>query len=77
MTKGHVYAARVPGAREVKIGMTNNSPEVRLRQLNNTSVVEDHEFEYLLSVGEPGEVEKAAHTMLAYCRVRNDREYFR
>ena len=77
MTQGHVYAARIPGAREVKIGMTHNRPEVRLRQLNNTSVLNDHEFEYLLSVSEPGEVEKAAHAMLANCRVRKDREYFR
>ena len=77
MSKGYVYAAREPGAREVKIGKTRKSPEVRLRQLNNTSVVKDLEYEFLLAVSKPDEVEKAAHAMLASCRVRKDREFFR
>lgn len=77
MSRGYIYAARQPGAREVKIGKTRKSPAVRLGQLNNTSVFKDLEFEFLLAVSDHDAVEKAAHALLAQCRVRKDREFFR
>ncbi|ASJ70688.1 GIY-YIG nuclease family protein [Granulosicoccus antarcticus] len=77
MSKGYIYAARQPGAREVKIGKTRKNPAVRLGQLNNTSVFKDLEFEFLLSVSDHDAVEKAVHVLLAQYRVRKDREFFR
>ena len=77
MTAGHVYAARVPGERRVKIGMTSGPPEARLRALNNTSVVDDFEIEFALAVPDRRAVETRVHERLAGCRVRSDREFFR
>ena len=77
MTAGHVYAARVPGERRVKIGMTSGSPETRLRALNNTSVVDDFRIEFALAVRDRRAVEAQVHERLAGCRVRDDREFFR
>ena len=76
MAKGYVYAARVPGEKHVKIGKTNKAPEVRRGQLNNTSVLADFEFEFVMPVRKPHDVEKIAHSMLADCRVRKNREFF-
>lgn len=76
MAKGYVYAARVPGEKHVKIGKTNKAPEVRRGQLNNTSVLADFEFEFVLAVRKPHDVEKIAHAMLADCRIRKNREFF-
>ena len=76
MSNGYVYAARVPGDRLVKIGRTIRSPEERLSQLNNTSVPRDYENEFVLAVGDPVAVERAAHQILRKCRLRDNREFF-
>ena len=76
MRNGYVYAARVPGDKLVKIGRTVKRPEERLSQLNNTSVPIDYENEFVMAVGDPVAVERAAHQILEKCRFRNNREFF-
>ena len=76
MSKGHVYAARVPGEPEVKIGKTTRPPEKRLSEHNNSAVLRDYEYEFLLPVNDPSAVEKEAHRLLKDVRVRKDREFF-
>jgi len=76
MSKGHVYAARVPGEPEAKIGKTTRPPEKRLREHNNSAVLRDYEYEFLLAVNDPSAVEKEAHRLLKDVRVRKDREFF-
>ena len=74
--QGYVYAARVPGQPLVKIGMTRGDPDVRLRQLNNTSVVHDFELEFVQRARDPGAAEKIVHGALSERRVRSNREFF-
>jgi len=76
MSKGHVYAARVPGEPEVKIGKTTRPLDKRLSEHNNSAVLRDYEYEFLLPVNDPSAVEKEAHRLLKDVRVRKDREFF-
>ncbi len=75
--KGYVYAVRLPGSREVKIGRTQKTPEQRCKELSGTNMTEKFMLEYSLSVRDSQAVEKAAHTLLADCRVLKNREFFR
>lgn len=77
MSNGCVYAVREPGARDVKIGKTRQSPEARRSQLNSTGVLRTLESEFVLLVSNPDAVEKPVHRMLEGSRVRRDREFFR
>jgi len=79
MTKirGYVYAVRLPGAREVKIGRTQKTPEQRCRELSGTNMTEQFKLEYALPVRDSLAVEKLAHTLLADRRVLKNREFFR
>lgn len=77
MMKGYVYAVRLPGAREVKIGRTQKTPEQRCKELSGTNMTEQFRLEYALAVRDPLAVEKVAHSLLADCRVLRNREFFR
>lgn len=75
--KGYVYAVRLPGSREVKIGRTQKTPEQRCKELSGTNMTEKFRLEYSLAVRDSQAVEKAAHSLLADCRVLKNREFFR
>lgn len=59
-----------------KIGMTTNTPEHRLHQINNAGVMDDWELAYSIKTGRPYDFEQAIHTKLAHIRNRADREFF-
>lgn len=59
-----------------KIGMTTNTPEHRLHQINNAGVMDDWELAYSIKTGRPYDFEQAVHTKLAHIRNRTDREFF-
>jgi hypothetical protein len=74
---GYVYILvnkQYPG--KCKIGMTTNSPEKRLQQINNAGVVVDWELAYYYKCSRPYDFEQTLHSKLDYCRTRNDREFF-
>jgi len=77
MIRGYVYAVRLPGSREVKIGRTQKTPEQRCRELSGTNMTEQFKLEYALPVRDSLAVEKVAHTLLADRRVLKNREFFR
>jgi hypothetical protein len=59
-----------------KIGMTTNSPEHRLHQINNAGVMDDWEIAFSIQTGRPYDFEKYIHSMLSEVRTRGDREFF-
>lgn len=59
-----------------KIGMTTNSPDKRLKQINNAGVVEDWQLSYYIRTGRPYDFEQSIHLKLADIRNRVDREFF-
>ena len=59
-----------------KIGMTTNSPEHRLHQINNAGVMDDWELGYSIKTGRPYDFEQAVHSKLSHIRNRADREFF-
>jgi len=59
-----------------KIGMTTNTPEHRLHQINNAGVMDDWELAYSIKTGRPYDFEQAVHLKLTDVRIRNDREFF-
>ena len=59
-----------------KIGMTTNSPDKRLKQINNAGVVEDWQLSYYIRTGRPYDFEQSIHLKLADIRNRADREFF-
>ena len=74
---GYVYVLvnpQYPG--KCKIGMTTNSPEKRLQQINNAGVLVDWELAYHYKCSRPFDFEQSIHLKLAHCRTRNDREFF-
>jgi hypothetical protein len=74
---GYVYVLtneQFPG--KCKIGMTTNHPEKRLQQINNAGVVVDWNLVYHYKCSRPFDFEQTLHLKLAYCRTRNDREFF-
>ena len=60
----------------VKIGMTNNSLEERIRSLDTTSVPLPFECFYAAMVKNAREVEKLLHDTFLDHRVRSNREFF-
>jgi len=60
----------------VKIGMTNNSLEERIRSLDTTSVPLSFECFYAAIVKNAREVEKLLHDTFLDHRVRSNREFF-
>src|SRR3989339_295806 len=60
----------------VKIGMTNNSLEERIRSLDTTSVPLPFECFYAAIVKNAREVEKLLHDTFLDHRVRSNREFF-
>jgi hypothetical protein len=74
---GYVYVLtniQYPG--KCKIGMTTNLPERRLRQINNSGVVDDWELAYFYKCARPYDFEQAIHSKLSEVRFRTDREFF-
>ena len=75
---GIVYVltnAAMPGL--VKIGITENNVEDRIRGLDNTSVPVPFECFYAAQVAEPAKVERALHEAFGDHRTRKSREFFR
>ena len=60
----------------VKIGMTNNDLESRIRSLDTTSVPLPFECFYAARVGNSREVEQRLHDAFLNHRVRSNREFF-
>lgn len=62
----------------VKIGITNNNPRIRAKQLfnGNTSIPCEFEVKFSKKVKNPREVEKTIHIMLSHKRFPR-REFFR
>ena len=74
---GFVYVITnnyMPGV--VKIGLTNETPRQRLKNLDNTSVPEAFELEYAVKVDDPKQIEKLMHEVFAQKRIRQNREFF-
>lgn len=74
---GYVYCLtipRMPGV--VKIGYTTKTMEQRMRDLDNTSVVEPFQIYYAGRVRNPLSVEKKIHEIYREWRIRPNREYF-
>jgi hypothetical protein len=65
---------RMPGI--VKIGFTSKTMEQRLKDLDNTSVVEPFQLYYAGKVRNPMSVEKKIHDIYREFRVRSNREFF-
>lgn len=76
-TTGYVYCLtipRMPGI--VKIGFTTKTVEQRLKDLDNTSVVEPLQLYYAGKVRNPISVEKKIHEIYREWRIRPNREFF-
>ena len=74
---GYVYCLtipRMPGI--VKIGYTSKTIEQRLKDLDNTSVVEPFQLYYAGRVRNPLSVEKKIHEIYREWRIRPNREFF-
>ena len=74
---GFVYCLtipRMPGI--VKIGYTTKTIEQRLKDLDNTSVVEPLQLYYAGKVRNPLSVEKKIHEIYREYRIRPNREFF-
>lgn len=74
---GFVYCLtvpRMPGV--VKIGYTTKTMEQRLKDLDNTSVVEPLQLYYAGKVRNPLSVEKKIHEIYREWRIRPNREFF-
>lgn len=74
---GYVYCLtvpRMPGV--VKIGYTAGSVEKRVKDLDNTSVVEPLQLYYAGRVRNPITVEKKIHEIYKEQRIRPNREFF-
>lgn len=74
---GYVYCLtipRMPGV--VKIGYTSKTIEQRLKDLDNTSVVEPFQVYYAGRVRNPLSVEKKIHEIYREWRIRSNREFF-
>jgi hypothetical protein len=61
----------------VKIGITDNNVEDRIRSLDNTSVPIPFECFYAAKVADPTRVERAIHEAFGDNRLRKSREFFR
>jgi Meiotically Up-regulated Gene 113 (MUG113) protein len=75
---GIVYVltnAVMPGL--VKIGITDDNVESRIKSLDNTSVPIPFECFYAAQVADPARVEKAIHEAFGDNRIRKSREFFR
>jgi hypothetical protein len=61
----------------VKVGKTTNTPNQRMGELHSTGVPTPFELEFSVSVRDCHEAERSAHRALSYCRISNNREFFR
>lgn len=74
---GYIYCLtipRMPGI--VKIGYTAGSVEKRVKDLDNTSVVEPLQLYYAGKVRNPITIEKKIHEIYKEFRIRPNREFF-
>ncbi len=74
---GYIYCLtvpRMPGV--VKIGYTAGSVEKRVKDLDNTSVVEPLQLYYAGKVRNPITIEKKIHEIYKEQRIRPNREFF-
>jgi hypothetical protein len=75
---GYVYILSnqsMPG--QLKIGETENHPELRAKELASTGVPEPFEVECFFEVKDAMRSERLVHEALGKHRVRHNREFFR
>lgn len=61
----------------VKVGKTTNTPNQRMGELHSTGVPTPFALEFSISVRDCHDAERSAHKALSYCRISNNREFFR
>lgn len=61
----------------IKIGITENSIEERMRSLDTTSVPMPFRFHYAIESDKYKEIEKLMHNAFSKLRVRDNREFFK
>jgi hypothetical protein len=76
--KGYVYCVSNPLYGNVyKVGCTKRTPDSRVQELNSTNTFIDFKLEFAKKVDDCYAMEKELHLLLAECRVRPDREFFK
>jgi len=61
----------------IKIGITDNTIEERMKTLDNTSVPKPFRFHYAIESDRYKEIEKLMHNAFSKFRVRDNREFFK
>jgi hypothetical protein len=75
---GYVYCVSNPLYGDAyKVGCTKKDPESRVREFNSTNMLVDFKLEFAKKVDDCYAMEKELHLLLAECRVRPDREFFK
>ena len=80
MTDGYVYCLSNPSMSGIlKIGMTERTPEVRIKELFTTGVASPFKIEFAKKVSNPKQKETTLHKLLEQYTERTDsrREFFR
>jgi hypothetical protein len=80
MTDGYLYCLSNPSIPDLlKVGMTERTPEDRVRELFKTGVPTPFKIEFAKQVSDPKQKEKTLHALLSQYtdRVSSKREFFR
>uniref|UniRef100_A0A6C0E1B5 SF3 helicase domain-containing protein n=1 Tax=viral metagenome TaxID=1070528 RepID=A0A6C0E1B5_9ZZZZ len=75
---GYIYCMSNPSFKQniYKIGYTTNLPDIRQKQLNNTSIPELFTLEFAKFVDNAYNEEQIIHKLLAEYRINNNKEFF-
>lgn len=75
---GYVYILSNPAMPDfIKIGYSQKNPEIRAKELSNTSVPLPYKVEHEELVEFPSVIERVLHSKLSNYRIAPDREFFR